>query len=72
MALGAPDFNLKGPTPGVILDKCCLKPSMKEVTWKMDGDPSQKLDAQDAQPHRIKISLPAEGGVIFHALFIVF
>lgn len=37
----------------------------------MDGDPSQKLD-QDAQPHRIKISLPAEGGVIFHALFIVF
>lgn len=34
----------------------------------MDGDPSQKLDAQDAQPHRIKISLPAKGSVIFHAL----
>lgn len=34
----------------------------------MDGDPSQKLDNQEAQPHRTKISSPAEGGVIFHAL----
>ncbi|WP_281177639.1 hypothetical protein [Paenibacillus dakarensis] len=41
---------------------------MKEVTRKMDGDPSQKLEVNDAKPHRIKISLPVQGSVIFRAL----
>ncbi|CAM3376872.1 hypothetical protein PALA111701_06165 [Paenibacillus lactis] len=35
---------------------------------KMDGDPSQNVEAKDAQPHRTRISLPAKGSVIFHAL----
>lgn len=35
----------------------------------MDGDPSQKLDVSDAKPHRIKISSPVAGNVIFRVLF---
>ncbi|WP_280174970.1 hypothetical protein [Paenibacillus uliginis] len=41
---------------------------MKEVTWRMDGDPSHKLDVSDEKPHRTKISSPVAGSVIFHAL----
>lgn len=34
----------------------------------MEGDPSSHKSAQNEQPHRINISLPAAGALLLHAL----
>lgn len=34
----------------------------------MEGDPGSQLNAQNEQPHRMNISLPAAGASLLHAL----
>lgn len=36
----------------------------------MDGDPGQNLETSSTKPHRTRISMPAQGSAIYHALIV--